>query len=170
MFKIEEFLKLSENFPKEDPRTLEQLNDRRRIAFELSPESKRIDVSRIDRENRTAFDLTIAKLDVARREASSSAHSEARRLELAEDCATFAAERFHLECTAFNPLIMRLFSVFQPLYAVEVPMVIAYRINVFYHKLVQCFSDSACACVPTIAVPELPRTTGRPPVPTVLPP
>ncbi|KAF2854084.1 hypothetical protein T440DRAFT_496275 [Plenodomus tracheiphilus IPT5] len=30
--------------------------------------------------------------------------------------------------------------------------------------------SSACACVPTIAVPELPRTTSRPPVPTVLPP
>ncbi|KAF2018535.1 hypothetical protein BU24DRAFT_385184 [Aaosphaeria arxii CBS 175.79] len=30
--------------------------------------------------------------------------------------------------------------------------------------------SSACACVPTVAVPELPRTTSRPPVPTVLPP
>jgi choice-of-anchor B domain-containing protein len=30
--------------------------------------------------------------------------------------------------------------------------------------------SSACACVPTPAVPELPRTTTRPPVPTVLPP
>ncbi|PSN60722.1 hypothetical protein BS50DRAFT_535171 [Corynespora cassiicola Philippines] len=30
--------------------------------------------------------------------------------------------------------------------------------------------SSACACVPTSAVPELPRTTSRPPVPTVLPP
>ena len=30
--------------------------------------------------------------------------------------------------------------------------------------------SSACACVPTIPVPELPRTTSRPPVPTVLPP
>lgn len=30
--------------------------------------------------------------------------------------------------------------------------------------------SSACACVPTNAVPELPRTTSRPPVPTVLPP
>lgn len=30
--------------------------------------------------------------------------------------------------------------------------------------------SSACACVPTKAVPELPRTTSRPPVPTVLPP
>ncbi|KAF2629561.1 hypothetical protein BU25DRAFT_429841 [Macroventuria anomochaeta] len=30
--------------------------------------------------------------------------------------------------------------------------------------------SSACACVPTVAVPELPRTTIRPPVPTVLPP
>jgi len=30
--------------------------------------------------------------------------------------------------------------------------------------------SSACACVPTTAVPELPRTTSRPPVPTVLPP
>ncbi|KAH8730088.1 hypothetical protein GQ44DRAFT_747098 [Phaeosphaeriaceae sp. PMI808] len=30
--------------------------------------------------------------------------------------------------------------------------------------------SSACACVPTMAVPELPRTTSRPPVPTVLPP
>jgi choice-of-anchor B domain-containing protein len=30
--------------------------------------------------------------------------------------------------------------------------------------------SSACACVPTAAVPELPRTTSRPPVPTVLPP
>ncbi|KAF1842957.1 uncharacterized protein K460DRAFT_136923 [Cucurbitaria berberidis CBS 394.84] len=30
--------------------------------------------------------------------------------------------------------------------------------------------SSACACVPTRAVPELPRTTSRPPVPTVLPP
>ena len=30
--------------------------------------------------------------------------------------------------------------------------------------------SSACACVPTIAVPELPRTTTRGPVPTVLPP
>ncbi|RVX70266.1 hypothetical protein B0A52_05599 [Exophiala mesophila] len=29
--------------------------------------------------------------------------------------------------------------------------------------------SSACACVPTIPVPELPRTTTRPPVPTVLP-
>lgn len=30
--------------------------------------------------------------------------------------------------------------------------------------------SSACACVPTLPVPELPRTTSRPPVPTVLPP
>lgn len=30
--------------------------------------------------------------------------------------------------------------------------------------------SSACACVPTVPVPELPRTTSRPPVPTVLPP
>jgi hypothetical protein len=30
--------------------------------------------------------------------------------------------------------------------------------------------SSACACVPTVPVPELPRTTTRPPVPTVLPP
>jgi choice-of-anchor B domain-containing protein len=30
--------------------------------------------------------------------------------------------------------------------------------------------SSACACVPTKAVPDLPRTTSRPPVPTVLPP
>jgi hypothetical protein len=30
--------------------------------------------------------------------------------------------------------------------------------------------SSACACVPTTTVPELPRTTTRPPVPTVLPP
>lgn len=30
--------------------------------------------------------------------------------------------------------------------------------------------SSACACVPTMEVPELPRTTSRPPVPTVLPP
>lgn len=30
--------------------------------------------------------------------------------------------------------------------------------------------SSACACIPTIPVPELPRTTTRPPVPTVLPP
>ncbi|OLN97072.1 hypothetical protein CCHL11_02125 [Colletotrichum chlorophyti] len=30
--------------------------------------------------------------------------------------------------------------------------------------------SSACACIPTPAVPELPRTTSRPPVPTVLPP
>jgi choice-of-anchor B domain-containing protein len=30
--------------------------------------------------------------------------------------------------------------------------------------------SSACACVPTPVVPELPRTTSRPPVPTVLPP
>ena len=30
--------------------------------------------------------------------------------------------------------------------------------------------SSACACVPTRAVPELPRTTSRAPVPTVLPP
>jgi choice-of-anchor B domain-containing protein len=30
--------------------------------------------------------------------------------------------------------------------------------------------SSACACVPTATVPELPRTTSRPPVPTVLPP
>ncbi|KAH7359280.1 hypothetical protein B0T11DRAFT_312031 [Plectosphaerella cucumerina] len=30
--------------------------------------------------------------------------------------------------------------------------------------------SSACACIPTQAVPELPRTTTRPPVPTVLPP
>lgn len=30
--------------------------------------------------------------------------------------------------------------------------------------------SSACSCVPTVAVPELPRTTSRPPVPTVLPP
>ncbi|EUC35531.1 hypothetical protein COCCADRAFT_3211 [Bipolaris zeicola 26-R-13] len=30
--------------------------------------------------------------------------------------------------------------------------------------------SSACACLPTLAVPELPRTTSRPPVPTVLPP
>jgi len=29
--------------------------------------------------------------------------------------------------------------------------------------------SSACACAPT-TVPELPRTTSRPPVPTVLPP
>ncbi|CAK1357225.1 unnamed protein product [Cercospora beticola] len=29
--------------------------------------------------------------------------------------------------------------------------------------------SSACGCVPTSAVPELPRTTSRPPVPTVLP-
>ncbi|CAI6331729.1 unnamed protein product [Periconia digitata] len=29
--------------------------------------------------------------------------------------------------------------------------------------------SSACACVPTTPVPELPRTTSRPPVPTVLP-
>jgi hypothetical protein len=30
--------------------------------------------------------------------------------------------------------------------------------------------SSACACIPTTTVPELPRTTSRPPVPTVLPP
>ncbi|KAH6875747.1 hypothetical protein J4E91_002138 [Alternaria rosae] len=30
--------------------------------------------------------------------------------------------------------------------------------------------SSACACLPTLAVPELPRTTTRGPVPTVLPP
>ncbi|KXT05910.1 hypothetical protein AC578_319 [Pseudocercospora eumusae] len=30
--------------------------------------------------------------------------------------------------------------------------------------------SSACACVPTKTVPDLPRTTSRPPVPTVLPP
>ncbi|KXH50240.1 hypothetical protein CNYM01_08921 [Colletotrichum nymphaeae SA-01] len=30
--------------------------------------------------------------------------------------------------------------------------------------------SSACACIPTPVVPELPRTTTRPPVPTVLPP
>ncbi|KAK5072009.1 hypothetical protein LTS08_000891 [Lithohypha guttulata] len=30
--------------------------------------------------------------------------------------------------------------------------------------------SSACSCVPTTPVPELPRTTSRPPVPTVLPP
>lgn len=30
--------------------------------------------------------------------------------------------------------------------------------------------SSACACVPTVPVPELPRTTSRPPVPTALPP
>lgn len=30
--------------------------------------------------------------------------------------------------------------------------------------------SSACACVPTMTVPDLPRTTTRPPVPTVLPP
>lgn len=30
--------------------------------------------------------------------------------------------------------------------------------------------SSACACIPTNPVPELPRTTTRPPVPTVLPP
>ena len=30
--------------------------------------------------------------------------------------------------------------------------------------------SSACACLPTLPVPELPRTTSRPPVPTVLPP
>lgn len=30
--------------------------------------------------------------------------------------------------------------------------------------------SSACACVPTKPVPDLPRTTQRPPVPTVLPP
>jgi choice-of-anchor B domain-containing protein len=30
--------------------------------------------------------------------------------------------------------------------------------------------SSACDCIPTIPVPELPRTTTRPPVPTVLPP
>jgi hypothetical protein len=29
--------------------------------------------------------------------------------------------------------------------------------------------SSACACIPTQPVPELPRTTTRPPVPTVLP-
>ncbi|KAG7102676.1 hypothetical protein HYQ45_018706 [Verticillium longisporum] len=30
--------------------------------------------------------------------------------------------------------------------------------------------SSACACIPKTEVPELPRTTSRPPVPTVLPP
>lgn len=30
--------------------------------------------------------------------------------------------------------------------------------------------SSACGCIPTKPVPELPRTTTRPPVPTVLPP
>jgi hypothetical protein len=30
--------------------------------------------------------------------------------------------------------------------------------------------SSACACIPTTTVPELPRTTSRPAPPTVLPP